>query len=59
VVFEDSVPGVRGALAAGMRCIAVGTAPSDELMAVAPALIPRLSTDVVSLALPVLRRRRR
>lgn len=48
VVFEDSVPGVRGALAAGMRCIAVGSAPSDELMAVAPALIPRLSADIVA-----------
>jgi beta-phosphoglucomutase len=47
VVFEDSVPGVRGALAAGMRCIAVGAAPSDELLAVAPALIPRLSADIV------------
>ncbi|BBY57478.1 HAD family hydrolase [Mycolicibacterium sarraceniae] len=47
VVFEDSVPGIRGALAAGMRCIAVGTAPSDELLAAAPALIPRLSADVV------------
>ena len=47
VVFEDSVPGVHGALAAGMRCIAVGAAPSDELTAVAPALIPRLSADVV------------
>jgi beta-phosphoglucomutase len=52
VVFEDSVPGVRGALAAGMRCVAVGVTPSDELRAVAPALVPRLAADIVGHVLP-------
>lgn len=47
LVFEDSAPGVQAALAAGMRCVAVGLEPSDELMAVAPALVPRLSPDIV------------
>ncbi|TDO18693.1 HAD superfamily hydrolase (TIGR01509 family) [Mycobacterium sp. BK086] len=51
VVFEDSVPGIRGALAAGMRCIAVGTGPSPESTV---AVIPRLSADVVEHVLPLL-----
>ena len=57
VIFEDSVPGVRGALAAGMRCIAVAVEPSEELAAVAPAVVDRLSADVVEHVLPSLRGR--
>jgi len=52
LVFEDSVPGVRGAVAAGMHCIAVGGAdPSPELRAAAPATIGRLSPGMWTSAL--------
>ena len=44
LVFEDSVPGVRGALAAGMRCIAVPNAYTrDQDLSPADLILPSLA----------------
>jgi beta-phosphoglucomutase len=49
LVFEDSVPGVQAAVAAGMHCIAVcGAEPCRELSAAAPAVVTELSADLVA-----------
>lgn len=44
IVLEDSEPGIRGALAAGMAPILVpdGVAPSRELLALDPLVLPSL-----------------
>ncbi len=47
LVLEDSVPGVRGAAAAGMPCVAVSAAPSDALLEAAPALVHRLHPSML------------
>jgi beta-phosphoglucomutase len=49
LVFEDSVPGVQAAVAAGMHCIAVCAAePGRELSAAAPAIVSGLSVELVA-----------
>jgi HAD superfamily hydrolase (TIGR01509 family) len=49
LVFEDSVPGVQAAVAAGMHCIAVcADEPSAELRAAAPAIATELSAELVA-----------
>ncbi|WP_431239025.1 hypothetical protein ACQ86B_04405 [Mycolicibacterium aichiense] len=40
-----------------MSCVAVAPEPSDELAAVAPAIVARLSVDIVEHILPSLRGR--
>lgn len=50
LAFEDSVPGVRAAMAAGMPCIAVtGTQGRTRLAEVTSALVPRLDPSILDL----------
>jgi HAD superfamily hydrolase (TIGR01509 family) len=58
LVFEDSVPGIHAALAAGMHCLAVASEPSTELHATAPAIVTELSAELVEDALIGWRRAR-
>jgi beta-phosphoglucomutase len=59
LVFEDSVPGVQAALAAGMHCIAVCAGqPGQELRAAASAMVAELSAELVAAPLNRWRRAR-
>jgi beta-phosphoglucomutase len=51
LVFEDSVPGVLAAQAAGMNCVAVSDDPSPQLREIAPTIVSALSPDLVAGAL--------
>jgi len=48
LVFEDSVPGVKAAIAAGMHCVAVtGTQDSTQLAGITGALVPGLAASLL------------
>lgn len=48
LVFEDSVPGVHAAAAAGMACIVVtGPNPNPAVVTIAPATVPALSARLL------------
>ena len=52
LVFEDSVPGIRGAVAAGMACIAVvGDHPRPAVLAQGVATVARLGAELVHQAI--------
>jgi beta-phosphoglucomutase len=49
LVFEDSMPGIRGATAAGMHCIVVtGPAPNPAVLALAPVTVSQLDVSLLA-----------